>query len=114
MTIHREIKALFLFLRSRLEIPGLQFTLMPNIPDQKLNKNSQIVPSIKSCPKQACPVYKYAREKLGGNLELADSSFKYVLKHLSLYFTFGPTNKRAQFFSRGITEMLISNWWQTE
>lgn len=92
--------------------------LMPNIPDLKLNKrsDSQMIPFIKSCPKQACLVYNYAREKLGGKLELADSSFKYVLKCLPLYFktTFGPRNNRAQFSSRGITEMLISSWQQTE
>lgn len=86
---------------------------MPNIRDLKLNKrsDSQMIPFIKGCPKQACLVYNYAREKLGGKLELADASFKYVLKCLSLYFKtmFGATNKRAQFFSRGITEMLISN-----
>lgn len=91
---------------------------MPNIPNLKLSKpsDSQMIPFIKSCPKQACLVYNYARKKLGGKLELADSSFKYVLKRLSLQFKimFGRMNKRAQFFSRGITEMLISNWWKTE
>lgn len=92
--------------------------LMPNISDLKLNKrsDSQMIPFIKHCPKQACLVYNYAREKLGGKLELADSTFKYVPKCLSLYFkiTFGSMNKRAQLFSRGITEMLISSWRQTE
>lgn len=91
---------------------------MPNIRDVKLNKrsDSQMIPVIKSCPKQACLVYNYAREQLGGKLELADASFKYVLKCLPLYFKtmFGATNERAQFFSRGMTEMLISNGWQTE
>jgi len=55
--------ALFLFLWLWLYIPGLQFTFMPNIQDLKLNKcaNAQMIPFIKSCPKQACLVYNYAR-----------------------------------------------------
>lgn len=43
---------------------------MPNIPDLKLNKrsDSQMIPFKKCCPKQACLVSNYAREKLGGKL----------------------------------------------